>query len=238
MSIVIGDIHGKFRELYDNLERIKPTLYGRDIFALGDVNVGFNPEFEKKILWPTLSKFLDEVKAMFYIIRGNHDNPEWFDGMHNYQRIKFLEDYSIVKSFDIEHNPINILVLGGGISINRTSRNFKEGENWFKDENFILDKKLLKSMRNINVVLSHNCPWFCQPNGINMLIQDWAQQDPTLPDDIINERNEFTDAFTILQSKNKLKRWYYGHMHQSLKFRHNDVEFQCLNELEIDEILI
>lgn len=236
MAVAIGDTHGALQSLYKYIESNCCDCKGHDLFLLGDSQVGFNPENEKLHVWPRLNSLLINVNSILYIVRGNHDNPEWFDGKHNFSNIIFLEDYSIVKSYDFLGEPIKILVLGGGISINRTSSQLIPGKSWFKDEGFKLNKSFLDSVRDIDIVVSHNCPDFCQPRGLNMMIESWTQADPTICHDITTERAEITSAYNIIRKHNNLRRWYYGHMHQSLQYYHDDVEFTCVNILDFKEI--
>lgn len=238
MAIVIGDVHGRFAELYYKFAVLEDNdiLQKKDIFILGDVNVGFHPDFENETLWPTMNKYMTKLKSMLYIVRGNHDNPMWFDGKHNFKRVKFLQDYSVVKSKDIEGDPIKILILGGGISVNRTSTRMVHGKNWWSNEQFYLDSELLMGMKGIDIIMSHTCPWFCPPTGLNNLILDWGKQDPLMPSECVRERERMDEAYKILIENNKIRRWYYGHFHQSLKHVIGDVEFNCLDELEIKEV--
>lgn len=232
MAIAIGDVHGLFHDLYAKIERYGSAISNTDLFILGDANVGFNPTYEKYNLWPALNAYLRQYNTMLYVIRGNHDNPSWFDGKHDFKHIKFLPDYSILHTTDADGNAMLALILGGGISINRTAPRMIENKAWFRDEQFVLDKTFLANVRNVDMVLSHTCPDFCHPTGLSNSIFSWAKNDPTLVDELIIERKSMTAAYNILSENNKIKQWYYGHFHMSVKAIHHQTNFIGLNELE------
>ena len=90
---IVGDIHGEFDML-----RNKIKYYDLDnviLFQVGDFGVGFNYNNPVNILKENrqllnINKFLKKRNIFLYVVRGNHDNPLFFDGMHNYTNIIFM----------------------------------------------------------------------------------------------------------------------------------------------------
>ena len=157
LTVVIGDIHGDFNLLRDkiNYYDFKDAI----IFMAGDFGVGFNyndprePAKEKKRL-KDLNKFLKKRKIFVYVVRGNHDNPMFFDGNHDFTNLIFLEDYDVVAVGEKKY-----LCIGGATSVDRKeNRNFKdyrgkdypgrkEGKNWWPGaEKIVYDETFFKSI--------------------------------------------------------------------------------------------
>ena len=66
------------------------------IFSCGDFGVGFgynNPREEKKEhkKLSILNDFLNKRNIFLYVVRGNHDNPIFYDGNHNFSNIIFMQ---------------------------------------------------------------------------------------------------------------------------------------------------
>ena len=125
-----------------------------------------------------------------------------------------------------------IYFIGGAISVDREWRykkKQKEGifenttlgvESWWPDENFVLDVDKIKDLRDINIVVTHTCPDYCTPDNtfglgpfVEGIIRDTG--DTKLRTDLLVERNQVKEAFTILKMNNDIEYAYYGHFHRS-----------------------
>jgi hypothetical protein len=229
---LLGDIHGYWSIISNHLVQNDEKNIG--YIQVGDFGIGFyenEPEKLKK-----LDEILDIYDSDIYIIRGNHDNPAWFinggndkisDIKSNLKRIIFVPDYTTINI-----NTENILFVGGAVSIDRVPRMMDLTESWWSNEVFKLDEEKLEGLSNIDRIITHTCPDFCEPIKFNQLVYNYASQDSNLLKDLREERELVTKMSNILMlnGKNpKLKGWYYGHFHNNYRFLHQNMEFVCLD---------
>ena len=220
--IFLGDIHGNFNHLkwYIKAHKLSDCV----IYQVGDFGIGFTSEFNDMNVLGDLNKFLTEFNIQFYTIRGNHDNPKFFDGhLENYfTNLHLLADYTVI---DIEG--VKILGVGGAVSVDRRPRmreqlmyqekNLDRELYWF-DEVFVLNEEKLRTFENIDIVVTHTAPDFCKPNnklGFGYIVTEFAKDDTKLYDDLREERDLLTKMFEIIKEKNKPDYWFYGHFHNS-----------------------
>lgn len=247
--IILGDTHG-IKPVFELIDKYGIT--SENIIHVGDLGLGFLPIDKDLYNLSLLNEMLQVTDNTLYAIRGNHDNPIFWDkslglNLPTYSHIHLVEDYSVIK---IEE--CNILFIGGAISIDRSSRiQDKPYPTWWKNEGFNLDKtKLGEIYLNhpvIDIVVTHNCPDFCHPQfQENNLVKKWItleNQTPihssmNLKADILTERKRFTELYNILtqQAGYKIKKWFYGHYHYSYCEDINDTEFIMLGVNEIKEL--
>jgi UDP-2,3-diacylglucosamine pyrophosphatase LpxH len=136
MLIFIGDVHGEFHELTHKLAN--HNIRNSTFIQVGDFGVGFMSKENEIHLLGKLNDRLKADRNVMYVIRGNHDDPAYFDGKLVYSNLIFLEDYSVL---EIEEK--TILLIGGAISVDRTSRTLNK--TYWADEGFVLDQKKLRS---------------------------------------------------------------------------------------------
>ena len=220
MILFLGDIHGNF----DFVKYLIKNHQLKDcyIIQVGDFGVGFAHEAYEVDVLLHLNKFLKLRNIVMYAIRGNHDDPKWFKGNHNYSNLKLVEDYSTV---DIEGR--KILFIGGAISIDRKQRLAKDISEakygslkksyWF-DEKVILDEEKITNINGCDILVTHTAPDFCIPLnkiGFGSLVDHFAKNDSTLLSELKEERDLMTNIFNIAKKNNKFKEHLYGHFHRS-----------------------
>ena len=204
---------------------------GKPVAWVYDFGIGFDEidkEFAKLL---KLNERLVEQESDLFILRGNHDNPNWFIDT-NFNELKekltnifFVPDYTVL-NIDLE----NHLFIGGAVSIDRVPRRMDtRSESWWKDEVVNFDFERVKEFRDIDRVICHTAPDFCQPLKFNQLVYNYATQDDLLLEDLRNERANMTKLVTEIMKNNKIKGYYYGHFHNSYRFYHNDCEFVGIN---------
>ena len=222
-----GDIHGEWNELYKQVKKFQ--LSECNLIICGDIGLGFEEDFKTiKSLNYHNNQFANK-NIHVYLVRGNHDNPSWYvpTFIDKFSHIHILPDYTV-----LENSTDKILCIGGGISVDRSTR--KIDKSYWLDEVVYKDEKILNSLTDITIVVSHSSPSFVQPltkGGIEY----WLKKDETLEKDVDDDRKTFDDIFNILKQNNPLKKWYYGHFHMSHKETVNGVDFKLLNILEISE---
>jgi predicted phosphodiesterase len=216
--ILLGDIHGDFQAIV-NFARKKDTSEPSYLIQVGDFGAGFNSEF--LIDMDYLNQELANANITLYVIRGNHDDPKYFNGEHEWSNLKLLKDYSILV---IEAK--RILLVGGAISIDRLHR--KENVSWWRDETFNFNRELLETFENIDVVITHSSPNFVYPQTFNHLVMSFAAYDPNLLNDLTFERERFNEMYEILIKKNNIKHWFYGHFHTTRSETYENTNFKVL----------
>ncbi len=232
--MVCGDIHGHFEVIYGNIHA-ENTLF----IVAGDCGFGFNrPHFYEQLYASKMGRNLNKKNNAVIFIRGNHDDPVYFDGLSfNKKRAVCIPDYSIVRT---AHH--NILCIGGAISIDRTHR--KQDKNagflYWPGEAPVFNPKMIKeisaSKLKIDTVISHSGPSFCPPHTKDG-IQSWLSQDPALDSDLENERKTMDAVWHELKKLgHPVRQWWYGHFHRSAWQKQDNCYFRLLDINEMDTL--
>ena len=240
--LFLGDIHGNFNYVkwYIKTHKIKDCI----IYQVGDFGIGFTNEHNDMNTLGELNKFLKEYNIQMYAIRGNHDNPKFFDGhlANHFDNLHLLADYTVI---DIEGT--KILGVGGAVSVDRRprmreqleyARVNREVELHWHDEVFVLDEEKLRTFENIDIVVTHTAPDFCEPNnkmGFGYLVGQFAKDDPKLYEDLREERDLLTKMYDILKEKNNPDYWYYGHFHRDWAGKFDETNYRLLDINEVCE---
>lgn len=229
--ILVGDIHGDLNIIayHQKMNKITNSLY----IQLGDFGIGFKNKFKEIQTLEYYNDIFKKKHNYVYAIRGNHDDPSYFDGSFDKSNIKLVKDYS-THSFNINGFNLNILFLGGAVSIDRIERkgyltNGKNGSDWWKGEEFIFNPEQLKTFTNIDIVVTHTAPSICLPFSSGDIVNYYKNIDKNLETDLLNERELLTETYNILKENNNLKYWIYGHFHKSLQDIKNDTKFICVD---------
>ena len=115
--VVSGDIHGDFNLLVNKVcvqYQMRDTL----VIVAGDCGFGFERKGYYEGIVRRNANRMREANNWIVFIRGNHDNPAYFNGSSfNHKRFVAIPDYSVVKACG--HT---ILCIGGAISIDRRYR--------------------------------------------------------------------------------------------------------------------
>lgn len=226
--IALGDIHGNFRVI-NQYEFPK----GTNIIQVGDFGLGFDKKDEQTMdYW---NKSWEARGYHIYAIRGNHDDPKWWDGRHDgrWSNIHLVQDYAVLH---LEGK--NILCVGGAVSVDRIRR--FEGRDYWKDEVFIMDVDKLASAlegTKIDIVVTHTAPQFCYPPTKGPLVSHFSERDVNLMSDLKYERALVDTMFHyMVQRDNKPGKWVYGHFHDDNVEYIEDVKFVLLGIGEITNL--
>ena len=242
LYIGIGDTHGSHREIM--MQVAKYQITDTVFIHAGDFGIGFMDEHKEVSNLMVLNKHFCEANNILYVVRGNHDDPRYFNGDYQYSHVKLMPDYSV-----IEIDKKKILLVGGAVSIDRRPRLADMQQQaiygrdiqlyWF-DERFILKEEFARELEGIEYVVSHTAPKFAWPdnmvNGYAPIVHSFAKNDAKLYTDLDDERNAITKLYNALAENNKIKAWVYGHFHSSKTEEHFGTTYHLLNCNEFKEI--
>ena len=243
--IFIGDTHGNHNYIQKEIKGKKIT--NTTFIHVGDFGIGFinrEREIEQIGVWNNKLKADNNI---LYVIRGNHDDPHFFNekDIHDYDRsnIKFLPDYSV-----IEVEGKKILCVGGAVSIDRVPRrrmNLQEirygrdKQYYWPNEKFYLDREKLEGLSGIDIVVTHTSPNFAKPFDTKgnwpYIVKQFLYEDDALEDDLIQERLLLDEMYNILKKNNKIDDWFYGHFHRNDTTLHENTLFHMLGINELYE---
>jgi hypothetical protein len=181
-------------DVFKKIKKGKNCAFSDSLFIIaGDCGLGFNKPKYYEDLFEKFNKILSYNNTYVVMVRGNHDDPAYFDGERvNLSNIKAVPDYSVINA-----NDKNILCVGGAISLDRTWRikqeerinrfsTSKKKSIYWKDEAPIFNKEALDKVTNstkIDYVVSHSAPSFVNPEN-HIGIDEWSVDDKTLVSDI------------------------------------------------------
>jgi UDP-2,3-diacylglucosamine pyrophosphatase LpxH len=219
MVQILGDIHGNFQKLYMKAMAVKNTT----IIQVGDFGAGFTSRARMDEEMTTLNQRLARNENNLLVIRGNHDDPAYFDGNYNFSNIEFLADYTVR---EIEGK--TYLFVGGALSIDRCVR--RAGIDYWLDEKFVLDMDKLNAIEgNVDIVIAHSSPSFCEPVHFNELVWYYVAQDPALHNELLQERKDFETMYDTLKlNGHRIEYWFNGHFHFTKEELIKDTNFMLL----------
>ena len=229
----LGDIHGEWSVILKHLDKVTDFDFRERhrvcYIQVGDFGIGYNKIESEMAKLLILNEHLAEKESDLFILRGNHDDPQWFiqdqfvEHKEKLTNIFFVPDYTVL-NIDLE----NILFIGGAVSIDRNWTKFRGGKYW-PDEVVKFDFEAITNLRDIDRLVCHTAPDFVEPLGFNQLVYNFALNDDLLLEDLRTERGNMNKLVTELMKNNNLKEFIYGHFHGTYKFRHNDCDFNGLN---------
>jgi len=227
----LGDIHGNFKLIKQYIRQYH--LKFNAIFQVGDFGLGYNPKQERHEL-NMLNDFLVENDCYVYAIRGNHDDPAFFNNEWYCSNIFFVDDWTVLE-FNVGGNMERIFCFGGAISIDR-KRSQEESvivgkPRWWAGELPQFNDKLNDLVKNVTICVTHTAPNWAEPLGFNELVYHFAKDDPSLLDELIRERRMMTYLFDDVFENNKdtLRAYYYGHFHYASLQDYKGVKVRLLS---------
>lgn len=249
--VVCGDIHGDFNGVIGKL-CLQYQLENTLLIVAGDCGFGFNEVGYYKEVAKRHRKPLNDSNNWVVFVRGNHDNPAYFDGKAiNHKRFIAVPDYSIIQAAGL-----TILCVGGAISIDRQYRIKAWQQNkgrfpapsdqdplepnyYWENESPILDTEKLSVIGEkfkVDAVITHTAPSFCELQS-KLGLASWCLKDENLMEDVNVERATMDQLYQCLKEANHpISHWCYGHFHQSWHQNINGTFFKLLDILEFHQL--
>lgn len=205
LIILLGDVHGDWHTLFKKLEHfdVKDCL----IVHVGDLGIGFHGGYERDMV--KKNRWFKSRNIHFLAIRGNHDNPAYFNGSINFSHFKLLEDYTQIKI----NNELWQFV-GGAISVDRKAYDRQgkrirfEGKGYWKDEVFVFKPELTVKC---DVLICHTAPLWLGPSEKGQHMDQYYLNDLHLKSELIEERKQIQNLLDICRPR----QFYCGHFHRS-----------------------
>ena len=251
--VVCGDIHGDLNLLVNKIcvqYQLKDTV----VIVAGDCGFGFERKGAYENMVHKNSKRMSEANNRILFIRGNHDNPAYFDGQtFAHKRFIAIPDYSVVKA-----NGHIVLCIGGAISLDRSYRitaweknqnkRYRYGQEaegkdilspnyyWNNEAPKFNKESLTQVLKEncIDTIVTHTAPSFCELQS-KAGLESWAKNDDTLMYDIQQERSTMDNIHNALKG-HPITHWCYGHFHQSWHSTIDGILFKMLDIMELYEI--
>ena len=239
----IGDTHG-MRPVFSIIDRLKLT--NSNLIHVGDFGLGFVSIMQDVKNLEVVDEMLLDTQNKLYVVRGNHDNPIFWDkskglNLPKLHNIHLVDDYSVL---DIENK--KILCVGGGISIDRQIRKADYPyPSWWQDEEFQWHpgkfNRVVNNHSTMDIVVTHSAPSACYPRGVDApIVNDWhnveLEHGNNLKGELQMERKKIDMLKDAVLKAYKPTNWFYGHFHTSKTEVIKGVKFQALKINEICEI--
>lgn len=209
--LVVGDIHGSWRNLNTIISRKKPDI----VLQCGDF--GWWPSMEINV-----KKAHVREKWVLKGVKPGNSKVYWCDGNHE-EHPDLIQDGTIKEVYDNVYHASrgsvlelpdgrNVLFVGGADSIDKQFRT--PGRDWFGGENISQAEfeTIMSVDKKIDIVISHTCPR-------SFLI--------------IGEKNDYFDpnrlALEEVLYKYKPTYWYFGHWHKFRTGKVDNTNWTCLS---------
>ncbi len=239
--VVCGDIHGEFNAVIYKL-CIQYQMTDTLLIVAGDCGFGFDKPGYYDSVFNRNSSRLSKANNWVVMIRGNHDDPAYFQEERiSHERFRCIPDYSVLQACG--HN---ILCVGGAVSIDRDYRKKYDSRHlradvasYWADEMPVYNEEALNDISKdlqIDTVITHTAPSFCELISKDGLTE-WATLDPDIPSDCAKERETMDKIYNHLKlARHPVSHWYYGHFHQTWNSEIDGVLFSMLDIMEFKEI--
>ena len=229
----VGDIHGEFKALVWKLTQ-QYRVTDANVVILGDCGIGFGKIQYYKDLFKKLSEKLENSNIVLYMVRGNHDNKDFWtspdlDLSSLFPRFKFLRDHEV-----IELSGKAIYPIGGAHSLDRDWRqkynSLMESVGsskriWWPSE--VIEKKYKDIPIKVDIIASHQAPLSFEP----ILLRD-REMSKEMFEDILDERKYLDYIFQNV----RCKYWFFGHHHCSVTSSVGNVVYKCLGIEELYQL--
>ncbi len=204
----IGDIHGSFQTIARYSDQMQDSL----LIQVGDFGAGFlHPsDFRHEML--NLARLLAANNNKLVVIRGNHDDPAYFNNRVYDGRVFLISDNQTLTACGHK-----LLLIGGAISVDRIDR--IEGRSYWSKEVVEVDWDVIDNVRDLTGVVTHTCPSsFPSLKSNSGFVQYFISKGDThLKQQLDDEQRILQLVLERLLVNNKqIGLWVHGHFHNSV----------------------
>lgn len=221
---LLGDIHGFTSPITRWINELSSE--GDTLIQVGDAGFGW----VSKNVWEYLGSVAKKKNVNILIIRGNHDDPAPFRDNYKTGNLECIPDYTYrtIEGLDF-------LFIGGAISIDRFDRT--QGINYWEDE--VVDYDLNKIVDGASYVVTHTLPsLFELMLNSRSILDNYSKNDPTLLDDLKEEREYMNNVYYKLSSMKNIKKWIGGHFHVDSSGDYNGTNYTCLGICSLHQLYV
>ncbi len=228
MSIyVVGQINNNFIGLKDKI--LNMSITNSIMIICGNFGL-FNDDIIKSEELIDLNYHCILNDIILYVLRGNNDNPEFFDGRKILSNIVTLQDIT-----EKRLNDKTFLFIGGGISIDRYDKYLKG--KYFDNEKITIDFKRLNDFKNIDIIVSFKPEPYVFDSSLTNFISHWVVGDACLENQLGKERDELKRFFKKIKNNNNIKYIISSHINKSIEIMVKDIKHKSLASLEFYKII-
>ncbi len=227
---ICGDYHGQKEQLKKQLVSIPA---GSAVVFLGDYPIHHAGQLA------TLSILLGDFELQAYLIRGNHDNPQfWRDDREDVNQ-KFANLTLLADVDSLQWQGLNVLCIGGAISADRLGDRMDQVDCWSTDEQVPMDvaactQALVDEFGSFDIMLSHTCTHEGEPVCAEKVafVSRFLPIDEKLENDLKNEALRLSKVFQVSGAPRSI----FGHYHYSSDIDAAGANFRALDICEIMNI--
>lgn len=214
------------------------TNYDNSIIIVsGNGGIGLKSKRYYDETFSKLEKVLADNNCYIFFIRGNSDDPSYFENrLIDFDHIKTIPDYSVIvlKTF-------NCLCIGGSTSMDKEWKLSQEElfgkKRFWENEAPIVDEKQLDEILaefKISCVVSSTSPSFVYPSANSFKNSKWFSNNKEIMRNFTNERRVMDKVYEkILDSDSKPFVWAYGRFKMNHNDKTNDIVFLSLGQYQI-----
>jgi len=222
--VALGDVHGDWRCIVNFCEKYENTC----IVQVGDFGVGFHHPLKEESKFRKLVDILKVSNNELIAIRGNHDNPSYFQDRKYGENVILASDYSV-----IEHKDRKIQLIGGGISIDRTNR--IPTKDWWVGEEVVFK---LDFVETVDILLTHVAPTDMKVKkaDFNGTVQKFHGVESMIGGNLYEDLSREAELVQLLSDRSNCKYHVFGHYHHPMVEITPNREYRCLTIDEFREI--
>jgi len=201
--VAVGDLHGNWTPIVNFCESYQNFC----LISVGDFGVGFLHKIKEFHALKHLDKWLKDSNNTLLVLRGNHDNPSYFNGKWRTDNILFLQDYHVLTFGDKQ-----IQCIGGGISIDRSERILNRSW-WLREEvDFRPDR-----VEKVDILITHVAPTRTSISkaGTNQNVSHYHGVESMQGGDLFGDLRAEQVTVQKLSDLSECKKHYFGHYHFS-----------------------
>jgi len=220
---IVGDCHNQKGKLKPILERISKTHSA--LILLGDYDIHTNEDMDE------FKALLNKYPINYYLLRGNHDNPKFWQDKNLVSRIQTDRLHLLEEVDTISWRGKKILTISGAVSVDRTGVRTECGYCWPDTEGIPPDAISRIPDEKFDILLSHT-GIVTENSEENELVESYSSIDSFLLDDLKKERK----LIQKIQILSGVQEHYFGHFHKSWEGEDFGIMSRCLDICELVEI--